>query len=103
MQYQSKGDDVASRMLRDSFNVTGVIYKWLFNRRLQLSLIANDIFHTSKRGILTYYGASTRTSWITSDSRSVWLGATYTFNATNSKYRGNTSKGKNENLIKGSM
>ena len=103
MQYQSKGDEAASRMLRDSFDVTGVIYKWLFNRRLQLSLIANDIFHTSKRGILTYYGASTRTTWITSDSRSVWLGATYTFNATNSKYRGNTSKGKNENLIKGSM
>lgn len=100
MQYSTKGDNASSQMLRDGFDVTGVVYKWLFNRRMQLSLIANDIFHTSKRGYLTYLGASTGTTWVTSDSRSVWLGVTYTFNATRSKYRGNSSLGDEESRIR---
>lgn len=101
MRYSTKGDNASSRMLRAGFGVTGVVYKWLFNRRVQLSLVANDIFHTSKSGYFTYYGASTRTSWVTSDSRSVWLGVTYTFNATRSKYRGNSSLGDEESRIRG--
>lgn len=100
MQYSTKGDNSSCVMLRDGFNVTGLVYKWLFNRRVQLSLIANDIFHTSKYGNLLYLGASKKTTWVTSDSRSVWLSVTYTFNATRSKYRGNSSLGDEESRIR---
>lgn len=89
--YNTKGDQGSSKLLRDSFDVTGVVYKWFFNRTVKLSLIANDIFHTSKYGTVNYMGGSTTTNWVTSDSRSVWIGISYTFNGTQSKYRGNTS------------
>ena len=89
--YNTKGDQRSSKLLRDNFNVTGVVYKWFFNRTVKLSLIANDIFHTSKYGVVNYMGGSTTTNWVTSDSRSVWFGISYTFNGTQSKYRGNST------------
>lgn len=100
--YRTKGDEYYSRSLRENFDVTGVVYKWFFNRTLQVSLIANDIFHTSKRGATTYYGGSTATAWTTSNSRSLWVGVTYTFNATESKYRGKSSiEGEKQRLDSG--
>ena len=66
--------------------------KWLKSKNLQLSLYANDIFHTNYKKMTAYGGINVRTQFKEYDSiQCVGIEFTYSFNTVRSRYKGTRS------------
>ena len=73
---------------RLSGGCSAVVYKWFFNKSLQISVAANDIFHTKKDDIDYFLNCARGRQYSYADSRKVLIALRYNFNTAKSKYRG---------------
>ena len=97
VSWTSKGN--SGIYLREPSLQTNInISKWLFNQRMSVSLMANDIFKTDKIKWSIDHGHIVFDYDKYSDSRYIQLTIQYNFNATRSKYKGNGSSDEKQRL-----
>ena len=83
-------------MYRNSnFAMSARLQKTFWQGRLNATLYANDIFRTNRTKMTTYYEIGQTSQNDYSYSQAVGLTLSYSFNASNSKYKG-TGAGNDE-------
>ena len=96
LQASHTGSNHWAFMYRNSnFILNARIQKAFLEGRLTATLYANDIFHTCRTKLTTYYAIGTTAQDIYNYTQQVGLTLSYSFNATRSKYRG-TGAGNDE-------
>lgn len=85
--------------VKSAFRTDIRLNKRFFDNKLNVTLAANDIFATDLERWSLYLNKVDMNKWNDSDSRGVYLQATYTFNATRSKYKGQGAANEERNRL----
>ena len=82
-----------------NFTVNARLQKSFFNERLSCTLYANDIFHTSKTKMTTYYAIGLTDQDVYTYTQCVGLTLSYNFNVSRSKYKGSGAGNDEKNRL----
>ena len=95
--WQSEGNS-GIYLIKPSLKTNVYISKTLFNKKMSISLMVNDIFRTDKIQWCIDHSRIVFNYDKYSDSRYVQLSVQYNFNATKSKYKGGSSSDEKQRL-----
>ena len=75
-------------MRKPSFTADLSLYKAFLDGRLSVQLYVDDIFKTSRKDCVCYYGAVRKARYTSPAQREINLTVRYKFNVARSKYKG---------------
>ena len=87
LSYQSKGH-YGITYIYDTFRTDILLSKQFFDNKLRINLSANDIFGTNKQKSVTATNGGWSYLWKDNNTRNINISINYSFNATDSKYKG---------------
>ena len=88
MSCQTAGADENNYLRKPSFRADLSLYKSLLKDKLSLSLYVVDLFKTSKRSVMMYFGTMREILYESPSLRNVNLTVRYKFNVGSNKYKG---------------